>query len=70
MQQVRWVVRIDPQICEGCLRCVMETPSVFELEESTGKAIVTQAEPDDTLRTSVDRAVRGCPVHAISIKPE
>lgn len=65
--RVAWRVRLDQDVCQGYACCVMAVPSVFDLDDDTGKAAVIDAEPDDSLREAVDGAVRGCPVRAISI---
>lgn len=62
-----WRVSIDPQVCQGYACCVMTAPEVFAMDDEVGKAIVTQPEPDDALRDLCEKAVRGCPTHAISI---
>lgn len=62
-----WKVSIDPTKCQGYACCVMTAPQVFDMDEDTGKAVVTVPEPDDALRSLCDKAVRGCPTHAISI---
>jgi ferredoxin len=45
----------------------MTAPELFAMDDEVGKAIVTQPEPDDSLRDLCEKAVRGCPTHAISI---
>jgi ferredoxin len=65
---VRWRVSIDQQVCQGYACCVMGVPSVFDLDDETGKAAVIDAEPEDSLRSAVDGAVRGCPVRAIRVE--
>lgn len=63
-----WKVRVDPKACQGYACCMMTAPAVFDMDEEVGKAIVLQAEPDDSLRVFVEKAARGCPAHAISIE--
>lgn len=65
---VRWKVSLDQQVCQGYACCVMAVPSVFDLDDETGKAVVIDAEPDDSMRAAVDGAVRGCPVRAIRVE--
>lgn len=65
---MRWVVAIDRDACQGYACCIMALPAVFDLDDETGKAVVQQSEPDDSLRSAVDDAVRSCPVHAIRIE--
>jgi len=63
-----WEVFIDHQACQGYACCVMAVPSVFDLDDDSGKAVVIESHPDDSLRVAVEGAVRGCPVHAITIR--
>lgn len=63
-----WQVIVDPKSCQGYACCMMTVPAVFDLDEEAGKAIVLQQHPDDSLRDLAEKAVRGCPAHAISIE--
>lgn len=63
-----WTVRVDQELCEGYACCVMTAPTVFDISDETGKAFPLQPNPDDSLRDLVEKAVRGCPTHAISIE--
>ncbi|MGH9110335.1 MAG: ferredoxin [Acidimicrobiales bacterium] len=60
-------VSIDPDKCQGYACCVMTAPAIFDLGEDAGKAVVIQPEPGDAMRDLAEKAVRGCPTHAISI---
>ncbi|MFC0862338.1 ferredoxin [Sphaerimonospora cavernae] len=66
--QVGWKVTLDQDVCQGYACCVMAVPSVFDLDDGTGKAIVINPEPDASLRSAVEGAARGCPVHAIKVE--
>lgn len=59
-------VEIDPEKCQGYACCVMTAPTIFTLDDEAGKSVVIQPEPGDALRDLVEKAVRGCPAHAIS----
>lgn len=63
-----WKVVVNQDVCEGYACCVMAVPSVFDLDDDTGRAVIVVAEPDDTMRGPVEDAVRACPVKAISIE--
>jgi ferredoxin len=65
---VSWKVYIDPQKCQGYACCVMTAPQVFDMDDGVGQAVVIQPEPDDSLRDLCEKAVRGCPTHAIFIE--
>lgn len=62
-----WTVRVDQELCEGYACCVMTAPTVFDMDDDSGTAFAVQPNPDDALRDLVEKAVRGCPTHAISI---
>lgn len=62
-----WKVSVDWDKCQGYACCVMTAPEVFDLDDEAGKAVAIQPEPDDSLRDVVEKAVRGCPTHAIFI---
>lgn len=61
-----WSVRVDRELCNGFAACVMTAPDVFELDNEN-KSVPFTSRPDDSLRTDVEDAVRGCPVKAIMI---
>jgi ferredoxin len=46
----------------------MTAPQVFDMDDEVGQAVVIQPEPDDSLRDLCEKAVRGCPTHAIFIE--
>lgn len=62
-----WSVIVDAGMCQGHACCMMAAPAVFDIDDNSGKAIVLQANPDDSLRDAVDKAARSCPARAIVI---
>ena len=56
--------RVDQGLCIGCGLCVSAAPDVFELN-ADGKAVAV-ADTTDANRDSVQSAIDGCPVSAIS----
>lgn len=66
--RTRWTVKVDLDLCQGYACCAMAVPDVFDISEDTAKVTVLDEEPDDSLRSAVEGAVRGCPVHAIRIE--
>lgn len=59
-------VIVDKEKCIGCGTCVALAPEVFELGEE-GKAEVKELKTkDQRLKTSIDEAIKSCPVEAIS----
>ncbi|MGH2929051.1 MAG: ferredoxin [Solirubrobacteraceae bacterium] len=61
-------VRVDPEACQGYACCLITAPTVFDMNDETGKAIVLRPEPDESLRDLVEKAARGCPAHAITVE--
>ncbi|MGI5490400.1 ferredoxin [Microtetraspora malaysiensis] len=59
---------LDLDACQGYACCMMEAPSVFDLDESAGKAILLQDEPSEELRTQAETAARACPAKAIRVE--
>jgi len=61
-------VTVDLDACQGYACCMMEAPTVFDLDESAGQAILLQENPADDLRTQVEAAARACPSRAIVVE--
>lgn len=61
-------VTVDLNKCNAYANCLMEAPEVFDLDPSSGLAVVTQEEPGEELRARVEAAARVCPVQAISVE--
>lgn len=59
-------VTVNPDLCEGNLRCVQAAPEVFEVRDDD-QAHVLVPEPPQSLRAKVERAARLCPRQAITI---
>jgi ferredoxin len=57
-------VRVDPDRCEGNLRCQSAAPEVFEVREDDLAHVLVDDVPED-LRGKVERAIRLCPRQAI-----
>lgn len=54
---------VDRDACTGAAVCVSVAPEVFELDDE-GKAVVKDPEGAD--ERTIQRAIDGCPVDAIS----
>jgi ferredoxin len=54
-------------LCEANAVCVRCCPEVFRLEEDDTLTILLDEIPE-TLRTGVERAVRGCPRQALALE--
>ncbi|GLY70354.1 ferredoxin [Amycolatopsis taiwanensis] len=60
-------VTVDLAACQGYACCMTEAPTVFDLDESAGKATVLQPSPSDEQRAEVENAARTCPAKAITV---
>lgn len=60
-------VTVNSDLCEANAVCVRSCPEVFRLEEDDSLTIRLDEIPE-ALRTSVERAVRGCPRQALSLR--
>ncbi|WP_298332010.1 ferredoxin [Haloactinopolyspora sp.] len=61
-------VIVDLTTCQGYACCMMEAPTVFDLDESAGKAVVIDETPAEDVRSAVEAAARTCPARAITIE--
>lgn len=61
-------VVVDFDLCQSNALCMQAAPEVFEVRDD-GFLYVLQEEPDETLRSKVEEAVRLCPTQAISLEP-
>jgi ferredoxin len=62
---MRIVVRHE--LCEGNAECMKAAPAVFRVNEDD-QVEVLLAEPPETLRASVELAVRRCPRRALALE--
>ena len=56
-------VKVDLDLCQGHSVCMEECPEVFAVRDTEGgypQVVVLQEEPDESLRTKVTNAARGC----------
>lgn len=61
-------VTVDLSLCQAYANCVVEAPTVFDLNDATGKALVLDPAPAEDRRAEVEAAARACPVRAISVE--
>ncbi|MFN8644775.1 MAG: ferredoxin [Candidatus Binatia bacterium] len=59
-------VRVDHDLCEANAICMKVCPEVFEVLEDDTLRLKTE-HPDESLRATVEEAVRRCPRQALSI---
>ena len=60
-------VTVNYDLCEANAVCVRSCPEVFRLEEDDTLTLLLDQIPD-TLRSGVERAVRGCPRQALALE--
>ena len=58
-------VKVDKNLCIGCVACQAIEPSVFEIEDD-GLAKAIDTEINDDVKENVIDALEGCPTSAIS----
>ena len=63
-------VASDMSKCRGYASCVLEAPTVFDVDEEENVVVVLQESPPEDLRRQVERAVHCCPTRAIAIVDE
>lgn len=57
---------VDRVLCQGHGVCEGEAPEVFKVSKE-GELTILQPTPDESLRVSVEAAVKYCPTHALSL---
>jgi len=60
-------VSADLDLCQGHQMCQLEAPEVFGFDAGADKVAVLDAEPDESQRDAVERAVRYCPTMALAV---
>jgi ferredoxin len=60
-------IRVDRVLCQGHGVCESEAPEVFSVSKK-GELTVLQENPPDDQRANVERAVKYCPTHALTIE--
>jgi ferredoxin len=60
-------VTVNSDLCEANAVCVRTCPEVFRLQEDDSLTIILDEIPE-TMRSGVERAVRGCPRQALAIR--
>jgi ferredoxin len=61
-------VVVDELRCDAHGQCVNACPEVFALDDDDDLVTVLVAEPDESLRANVERAVQLCPKAAITLQ--
>ena len=58
---------VDLTACMGYACCMLESPSLFDVDEDSGLAILLVQNPSEDQRDEAERAVRACPAGVISL---
>lgn len=61
-------VTLDLAACQGYACCMMEAPTLFDLDDAAGKAIVLDDSPSEEQRAQAESAARACPAKAITVE--
>lgn len=64
-------IKIDLQLCQGHGVCIEEAPEVFRIVSEAGRydhAELIVASPDESLRSTVEAAVKYCPNKALALE--
>lgn len=62
-------MRVDLKACQGYANCLIEAPTLFDIDDDSSKAIIIEGEEqEDADRPLAEAAQRGCPAHAIFIE--
>ena len=61
-------VTVDLSVCQGYANCVVEAPTVFDLDDTTEKVLAIDPAPAEDRRAEVESAAIACPVRAISFE--
>jgi ferredoxin len=61
-------ITVNLNRCQAYANCVAEAPTIFDLDDGTGKVLVLDPAPSEDRRSEVERAESSCPVRAISVE--
>lgn len=59
-------IELDEVLCQGHGVCEGEAPDVFSLSKK-GELTILHPNPDESLRSQVEAAVKYCPTHALKL---
>lgn len=63
-----FAVEVDMGRCQGYANCVMAAPDIFDVDATTGVAVLLVEHPPEERRPAAEEAVRNCPTEAISLR--
>ena len=59
-------IEVDLDLCQGHAMCELEAPDYFRVPKR-GTVEIIDAEPPDSAREAIERAVESCPTRALFI---
>lgn len=62
-------VEVDLDLCQGHAMCALEAPDYFQVPKR-GTVEILDAQPPDSARSEIERAVESCPTRALFIVDE
>ena len=66
-------IKVDLDLCQGHSVCLGECPEVFDVvdsDEGYPQVVVLVEQPDEALRSKVEKAAQYCPNHVITVADE
>ncbi|ETW26541.1 ferredoxin [Mycobacterium gastri 'Wayne'] len=69
MLSMGYRIEADLDLCQGHAMCELEAPDYFRVPKR-GKVEIVDAQPPETARGEIERAVRMCPTQALFIKEQ
>ncbi len=62
-------IRLDRDLCQGHGVCESEAPTMFSVSKK-GELTILDDSPPESTRAALDRAVKYCPTHALTIEED
>ena len=60
-------IEVDRDLCSGYANCLDAAPEVFDVDEKDIAVVVAPAEDLERHRAAIERAVKLCPLNAITM---
>ncbi len=60
-------IELDLTKCQGYANCVVEAPELFDLDETSNKAVLLVEHVSPDLAAAAQQAEANCPVRAITL---
>lgn len=63
-------IEIDRDLCSGYANCLDAAPEVFDVDDKDIAIVIARAADLEAHRTAIERAVKLCPLNAITVVDE